>query len=165
MSDTLAEVSLIQDILDFAVKFRRPPIGLNYVIYATTSFSGSKDSTPEVRPLVTSSNRKYLQKLLKQFSGPSKTAEEQLLLWDRLLPKIHTSLLVLDHALVETGQGENVRVVLDVDMGGYFYSRIGTHAILFGSTIDQAQINNGTCDREMNQMVSEIQAVFTAHGT
>ena len=77
---------------------------------------------------------------------------------------MHYALTALDNELVRAGLGENVRVVLDVDMGGYFYHRVNSHTILFGATLDQAQINNGQCDREMKQMVSELQAVFTAHG-
>lgn len=160
MADTL---SVVQDVLDNMVNFRRPPIGLNYVAYAVETHSNSAPDG-EMKIVTKSSNKDYLEHLLKNFSGPSKTADDQIELWERLLPLVHKAMSDLDDKLVETGQGENVRVVFDVDMGGYFYNRISRHAILFGATVDQAQINNGRCDREMQQMVSEIQAVFTAHG-
>jgi hypothetical protein len=157
MAKILSIDSIIQDVLDNTVRTERPQIGLNYVIYGVTGVSG-------IRVVASSCNEKYLEKLLERFAGPCETVNEQLELWNKLLPKIHAALTSLDEDLVQTGQGENVRAVFDVDMGGFFYNRISTHALLFGATLDQAQINNGRCDREMQQMVSEIQAVFTAHG-
>ncbi len=158
------KASIVQDVLDNTVKNRRPPIGLNYVVYAVQTYPDNAKGELGLAVIGRSSNHKYLKLLLERFSGPCNTPEEQISLWDQLLPKVHSTLTALDHELVTAGQGENVRVVLDVDMGGYFYYRINSHTVLFGATLDQAQINNGQCDREMKQMVSEIQAVFTAQG-
>ncbi len=70
----------------------------------------------------------------------------------------------LDGEFVKTGQGENVRVVFDVDMGGLYYTRIGSHAVLFGATLDQEEVNNGRCEKEMSRMVAQIEDVCTSHG-
>jgi hypothetical protein len=163
MNNILGADSLIQELLDYTVKFKRPPIGLNYVVYAATNNTATP-ALADLEVVARSCNEKYLEHLLRRFGGPSSTVAEQLALWNKLLPKIHTALVSLDEELAQTGQGENVRVVLDVDLGGFFYTRIGSHALLFGATVDQAQVNNGRCDREMQQMASEIAAIFTSHG-
>jgi hypothetical protein len=156
--------SIVQDVLDNTVKHRRPPIGLNYVAYAVETYPDDANGQTGLLILGRSYNHKYLKQLLSRFSGPGATPEEQISLWEQLLPRVHYALTALDNELVRSGLGENVRVVLDVDMGGYFYHRVNSHTILFGATLDQAQINNGQCDKEMKQMFSELQAVFTAHG-
>ena len=158
------KASIVQDVLDNTVKLRRPPIGLNYVAYAVETYPDDANGETGLLILGRSCNHKYLKQLLGRFSGPGATPEEQISLWEQLLPRVHYALTALDNELVRAGLGENVRVVLDVDMGGYFYHRVNSHTILFGATLDQAQINNGQCDREMKQMFSELQAVFTAHG-
>jgi hypothetical protein len=159
-----AAISIVQDVLDAKVKLKKSLVGLNYAAYAVQTYPAGTSGEADLQIVYKSYNEKYLKYLLKRFSGPSDTLEEQVLLWDELLSKVHRVTLGLDDELVKTGQGQNVRIVLDVDMGGFFYNRINSHAILFGATLDQAQVNNGSCDIEMQQMVSEIQAVFTAHG-
>ncbi len=158
------KVSIVQDVLDNAVKFRRPPIGLNYAAYAVQTYPDNAKGEPGLAVISRSSHEKYLKQLLDRFSGPGSTPEEQIALWEQLLPRVHNAMTALDPDLINAGLGENVRVVLDVNMGGYFYHRINSHSILFGAALDQAQISNGLCDREMKQMVSELQAVFTAYG-
>jgi hypothetical protein len=157
-------ISIVQDVLDATVKRKTSLIGLNYAAYAVQTYSAGMNGAPDLLIVNKSYNEKYLKYLLERFSGPSNTLDEQVGLWEQLLPKVHKAMISLDYQLVKTGQGENVRVVLDVDMGGFLYNRIDSHTVLFGATLDQAQMNNGSCDKEMQQMVSEIQAVFTAHG-
>jgi hypothetical protein len=159
------KVSIVQDVLDNNVKLRRPPIGLNYAAYAVLTLPDGANGEHGLQVIGRSSNHKYLKQLLERFSGPSSTPDAQIKLWEELLPKVHNALALLDGALVLAGQGENVRAVLDVDMGGFFYNRVNSHSILFGATLDQSQVSNSQCDREMRQMVSELQAVFTAHGS
>lgn len=158
------KASIVQDVLDSTVKLRRPPVGLNYAAYAVETYPEDARREPILQVVGWSSHRKYLKQLLDRFAGPSSTPEEQITLWVQLLPKVHRAITALDAELVRAGLGENVRAVLDVDMGGYFYRRVNSHSVLFGATLDQAQITNGQCDKEMKQMVSELQAVFTAHG-
>lgn len=157
------DASIVQDVLDNTIRFRRPPAALNYAAYAVET-GPDTEGDASLQVICRSSNDRYLTQLLGRFSGPNSKPEEQIGLWEELLPKIHKALVQLDDVLVKTGQGENVRTVLDVDMGGFIYSRINRHTILFGATLDQAKLNTGQCEREMKQMVSEIHAVFTAHG-
>jgi len=149
--------SIVQDVLDNSVRLRRPPAALNYAAYAV-------EVEESLQVIYWSSNIGYMKQLLDRFAGPSSKPEEQIAIWQELLPKIHDAVVKLDDAMVKAGQGENIRAVFDVDMGGFIYSRVNRHTILFGATLDQAKINNGHCEREMKQMVSELQAVFTTHG-
>ena len=157
-------ISIIQEVLDHAIQKLQPPAGLNYAAYAVQIYPGGPGGETGLRIVCKSCNSKHLKRVQSRFSGPGASEEQQVLLWEQLLPKLHDSLVRLDEELFKTGQGGNVRAVFDVDMGGFFYDRINSQTILFGATLDQSQINNGQCDREMKQMVSEIQAVFTAHG-
>ncbi len=156
--------SIVQGILDNAIQRRRPPAGLNYAAYAVQTHPDNANGEAKLQLLCKSCNIKHLERLLSRFSGPGSTPAEQISLWEQLLPKLHEALIRMDSDLFKVGQGGNVRVVLDVDMGGFFYDRINSNTVLFGATLDQLQVNNGRCDKEMRQMVSEIQAVFTAHG-
>jgi hypothetical protein len=163
MKDPLIDAPIIQEILDSTVGAPRHPPGLNYVVYAVSSLPGRKGE-PDLLILNRSGNRQHLEALLTKFTGPTGSADAQRILWDELLQSVHRCMLALDKELVKAGQGENIRVVLDIDMGGLYYTRLGTHAVLFGCTLDQAEVNNGRCEKEMQHMVSQIQAVFTAHG-
>jgi hypothetical protein len=156
--------SIVQDVLDNTIQRRNPPAGLNYAAFAIQTYPSDANGGTKLKLVSKSCNTKHLERLLSRFSGPASTPDEQVLLWEELLPKLHDALIRMDGDLFKVGQGANVRVVLDVDMGGFFYDRINSNTILFGATLDQLQVNNGQCDKEMRQMVSEIQAVFTAHG-
>jgi hypothetical protein len=156
--------SVVQDILDNAVQRRHPPAGLNYAAYAVQTYPDGANSGAKLEILCKSCDIKHLERLINHFSGPAATPAEQISLWEELLPKLHEALLRMDGDLVKAGQGANVRAVFDVDMGGFFYDRINSNTVLFGATLHQLQVNNGRCEKEMRQMVSEIQAVFTAHG-
>ncbi len=163
MNDTAPGVgSIVQAILDHTIK-RRGSVGLNYAAYAVDVYPDKAESEPIMQIVNRSANHKYLKKLLQRFGGPSNTPEEQIDLWEQVLPKLHSSFRGLDRDLLIAGQGENVRIVLDIDMGGFFYHRVSSHSMLFGVTLEQMLINSGQCDREMRQIVSEIQAVFTVH--
>jgi hypothetical protein len=163
MKDPLIDAPIIQEILDSTIGAPRRPPGLNYAVYATSHLPGRKGE-PNLVILNRSGDRRHLEALLTKFAGPTVSADAQRALWDEALQSVHRCLLALDKELMKTGQGENIRVVLDIDMGGLYYTRLGTHAVLFGCTLDQAEVNNGRCEKEMHHMVSQIQAVFTAHG-
>jgi hypothetical protein len=100
---------------------------------------------------------------LRRF-GCGRHSREQFQQWRGLVACIHHALCDLDKQFEHTGQGENVRVVFDVDMGGFFYTRITSNAVVFGATLNQAEVNNGRCDAEMRSIVQEIERVLTAHG-
>jgi hypothetical protein len=153
-------MSLIQNILDDTVQDRKR--GLDYAAYAVTRDSGAAGES-ELRILLRS-HHIQIEILLKKFGCVGRTPTEQVELWEQLLPRVHGALRGLDREFVRTGQGENVRVVFDIDMGGLYYTRIGTHAVLFGATLDQDEVNNGRCERDMYRMVAQIEAVSTSHG-
>jgi hypothetical protein len=156
-------VSLIQNILDETVKNRER--GLDYAAYAVPG--DPRDSASRLKILSWSRNEQ-LDQLLERFACRTpagiRSAARQIELWDELLPRVHEVLRGLDADFVRTGQGENVRVVFDVDMGALYYTRLGSNAVLFGATLDQEEVNNGRCERDMYRMVAQIEAVCTTFG-
>jgi hypothetical protein len=156
MPNNASRQSLIQEIMDYNLK---RPGGLDYAAYALAQ-------GPElvIERLITSSNDRQLADLLRRLACTGRTPAKQIELWNQLLPTTHRAMCELDRAFATTGQGENVRIVFDVDMGGFFYTRLGSHAVLFGATLDQAQVNNGRCEQVMRSIVSQIEAKCTAHG-
>jgi hypothetical protein len=156
--------SVIQDILHDTMTRSR---GLDYAVYAVTDASDPDLAAAEGPPKLLILNRSRGEQLsyrLERFAFLGRTADHQVDLWEGILHRIHSALRSLDPEFVTTGQGANVRVVFDVDMGGFFYTRLGSQAVLFGATLDQAEVNNGRCEREMYHLTSQIEAVFTAHG-
>jgi hypothetical protein len=157
-------MSLIQNILDDTVMKRER--GLDYAAYAVT---GDARADCEARlEVLYRSRSEQLDELLEKFAcetpSGTRTATQQVDLWEKLLPRVHEALRALDWDFVRTGQGENVRVVFDLDMGGLYYTRLGSHAVLFGATLDQEEVNNGRCERDMYRMVSQIETVCTSYG-
>jgi hypothetical protein len=158
--------SVIQDILDDTMLCSR---GLDYAAYATSSPSPRlvgrvADAETSLTVVNWQHNKPLISRRLQRFAFETRTVEQQVNLWTAVLYKIYHVLQILDVEFVKTGQGENVRLVFDVDMGGFFYTRIGRHAVLFGATLDQAEVNSGRCEREMYHMVAQIEAVCTAYG-
>jgi hypothetical protein len=161
----------IQDILDFYV---HRPGGLDYAAYARMSDGvhtrGTRKKVGQDLVRLFESENIQLTNLLKKLGCVARdddartTAKLLVSRWQELLDQVHKAICDLDEDFEEAGQGQNVRVVFDIDMGAFFYTRTSSHAVVFGATLDQAQVNNGRCDEEMRRMVSEIEAICTAHG-
>ena len=83
--------------------------------------------------------------------------------WDRVAVHLHAGLAGLDRAFTPTGQGENVRAVFDIDMGGFFFTRIHPTRFLFAATLDQAVMNDDSCDRDVRALVRAITLRTSAH--
>ena len=147
--------SVILDILNHHLL---PPSGLDYVAYTPTQgrevMMKDLKAAHSTQPTV----------LLRNFALGKRTVTEQVRLWEELMPVVHAALFDLDRSFVRTGQGENVRVVFDIDMGAFYYTRIGSHAFLFGATLNQAHVNNRKCEEEMQSIATEIATICTAHG-
>jgi hypothetical protein len=157
--------SIIKDILDDTVK--KQSGGLDFAAYAVaTNLPENVDDTKGRYKLkiMCESRNPQLGSLLEKFACESRTPDEQFKVWQDLLHKVDVALRRLDRDFINAGQGENVRVVFDVDMGGFYYTRLTSNAVLFGAALDQAEVNNGRCEMEMHGIVAQIQAVFTVHG-
>jgi hypothetical protein len=159
--------SIIQNILDDTIKLdgknKKGARGLDYAAYAVMAppvkgKGGGLEVVNEAR------NESQLSDRLDRFACSGRTPDQQFDTWKELLGQVDKALRSLDGEFIKTGQGETVRVVFDIDMGGIYYTRIGTHAVLFGATLDQEEVNNGRCEREMYRMVAQIEDVCTAHG-
>jgi hypothetical protein len=92
-----------------------------------------------------------------------KAAEGQVAAWDAVALRLHAGLAALDGAFAATGQGENVRAVFDIDMGGLFLTRIHPSRFLFAATLNQAVMNDDSCDRDVRALVRAITLRTSAH--
>ena len=153
--------STIVDILDDTMKRAK---GLDYVVFAIMLPAAGADPVALQASIQARSRGSLLDSRLKRFALRGRTSDEQAKRWEMVLQRVITTLAELDQTFINAGQGANSRVVFDVDMGGYFLTRIGHHAVLFGATLDQAEVNGGRCEREMYHIVSQIEVVFTAQG-
>lgn len=126
------------------------------------------DVTPDGPVKVLCSTDPHLGRHLRRFAlattdADDKAAETQVAEWDRAALHLHAGLTGLDRAFAATGQGENVRAVFDVDMGGFFYTRVHAARFLFAATLDQAVMNDDSCDRDVRALVRAITLRTSAH--
>ena len=90
-------------------------------------------------------------------------AAGQVAAWDAVAAGLHAGLAALDPEFAATGQGENVRAVFDIDMGGFFFTRLHPTRFLFAATLDQAVMNDDSCDRDVRALVRAITLRTSAH--
>lgn len=90
-----------------------------------------------------------IQQNLRRFALPSQDAREQVAVWDAIAEETIRSLGRMNDALASSGHGNNVRVVFDVDMGGFVYLRLGPHRFLFAATLDQRFLNDNSFDADV----------------
>ena len=154
--------SIIEDILDDTVKKQNG--GLDFAVYAVAVVNSEDTAAHHKLKVIAKSRNDQLGESLDRFACKGRTPGEQFKAWEDLLHKVDGALRRLDRDFINAGQGQNVRVIFDVDMGGFFYERLTSNSVLFAATLDQAEVNNGRCEMEMHRMVSQIQALFTVHG-
>ena len=126
------------------------------------------DVTPDGPVKVLSSTAPHLGRHLRRFAlvpadADDTAAASQVAEWDRAARHLHDGLAALDRAFVATGQGENVRAVFDIDMGGFFFTRLHPTRFLFAATLDQAVMNDDSCDRDVRALVRAITLRTSAH--
>ena len=156
--------SVIQEIIDDTMAHAK---GLDYAAYAIVGGSAAHRQAGDSARQITISNQARsgsLKGRLTNLALSDRSEDEQVALWRQILQSVHANLEELNTKLISAGQGSCARAVLDVHMGGFFYSRLDRQSVLFGATIDQTQVNSGRCEREMYHMVAQIEAVFLAHG-
>ena len=149
----------IQGILTHHLKDRE---GLDYAAFVRVKIDPEGNDSLDI---MHEGHHEQIPDLLVRFAMGSRTDDEQVELWGKLIREVHAAMNSLDKHFIRVGQGRNVRVVFDVDMGGIYCTRIGSYAFVFGATLDQAEVNNRRCEEDMRKIVSEIEAIFTAHGT
>ena len=163
MSEKIHQDSLILDILNETVSDQTH--GLDYAAYVILSDDSKKEKQKSAPNLaIIEARNDQVNDLLSRFGCRVRSAQEQFDLWRDLLLQLNMAIKSLDAIFARTGQGENVRIVFDIDMGGFYYTRLSSNAFLFGATLDQEEVNNGRCEREMYRMVAQIEAIFTVHG-
>lgn len=105
---------------------------------------------------------------LKRFAllpaaGDEKATENQVAAWDAVAVRLHSGLIALDAAFAPAGQGENVRAIFDIDMGGFIFTRIHPTRFLFAATLDQSVMNDDSCDRDVRALVRAITLRTSPH--
>jgi hypothetical protein len=100
---------------------------------------------------------------MERFALPGSSAD-QVAVWDAIALRIHESLLQLDPSFAASGQGANVRVVFDTDMGGFIYTRLHSGRFLFAAALDQVSLNDDSCDRDVQNLVHAIMTRSSAQG-
>lgn len=106
----------------------------------------------------------HLQRFALAPAADDKAAALQVAAWDAVAVRMHEILQGLDTALASTGQGANARAVFDIDMGGLFFTRIHPTRFLFAATLDQAVMNDDSCDRDVRTLVRAIATRTSAYG-
>jgi hypothetical protein len=99
---------------------------------------------------------------LRRFALPG-NIDDQVKTWDEIARRLHQSLQNLDQTFRRSGQGENSRVVFDIEMGGFIYTRLHHDRFLFAATLDQSYMNDDSCARDVQRLVKALMARSSAH--
>jgi hypothetical protein len=109
------------------------------------------------------SDRRMIEWQMRRFALPGGVAE-QVQIWDDIARQVHRSVDQMDKSFRASSQGENVRVVFDIEMGGFFYTRLSSDRYLFAATLDQTTMNDNSCDRDVQNLVHALLERTSIHG-
>ena len=71
--------------------------------------------------------------------------------------EIHEMVDVMNNHLADLQQGTLFRVVFDLEKGGVFYHHISDNCYVVGATINQAAMDDNSCDMEMRSLVRAVE--------
>ena len=71
--------------------------------------------------------------------------------------EIHEMVDVMNNHLADLQQGTLFRVVFDLEKGGVFYHHISDNCYVVGATINQAAMDDNSCDLEMRSLVRSVE--------
>jgi hypothetical protein len=71
--------------------------------------------------------------------------------------EIHEMVDVMNTHLADLQQGTLFRVVFDLEKGGVFYHHISDNCYVVGATINQAAMDDNSCDLEMRSLVRSVE--------
>ena len=71
--------------------------------------------------------------------------------------EIHEMVDVMNNHLADLQQGTLFRVVFDLEKGGVFYHHISDNCYVVGATINQAAMDDNSCDMEMRSLVRSVE--------
>jgi len=72
--------------------------------------------------------------------------------------EIHEMVDVMNNHLADLQQGTLFRVVFDLEKGGVFYHHISDNCYVVGATINQAAMDDNSCDLEMRSLVRSVES-------
>jgi hypothetical protein len=71
--------------------------------------------------------------------------------------EIHELVDEMNNRLADLQQGTLFRVVFDLEKGGVFYHHISDNCYVVGATINQAAMDDNSCDLEMRSLVRSVE--------
>jgi hypothetical protein len=71
--------------------------------------------------------------------------------------EIHEMVDVINDHLADLQQGTLFRVVFDLEKGGVFYHHISDNCYVVGATVNQAAMDDNSCDLEMRSLVRSVE--------
>lgn len=71
--------------------------------------------------------------------------------------EIHEMVDVMNDHLADLQQGTLFRVVFDLEKGGVFYHHISDNCYVVGATVNQAAMDDNSCDLEMRSLVRSVE--------
>jgi len=71
--------------------------------------------------------------------------------------EIHEMVDIMNDHLADLQQGTLFRVVFDLEKGGVFYHHISDNCYVVGATINQAAMDDNSCDLEMRSLVRSVE--------
>ena len=113
-----------------------------------------RDGVP-VRTDACYADRRRIEWQMRRFALPG-TPADQVAIWDAIAAQLYAAVSEMDKNFASSGQGENGRVVFDIDMGGMFFTRIHRDRFLFAVTLDQTCMNDNSSDRAVRRLVRQI---------
>jgi hypothetical protein len=146
--------SSVSDILKFYVSRKG---GLDFAVY----FRDGKD----LSKFTMFQNEEEIQENLKSLDLTDVGPQEVVSLWMILAGEVHSSMSILDQILAPTIHGHNIRVILDPEQGGLFYTRLDGKRFVFGATLNQTRLNNGTADKEMQLIRQALIDLVSVHAS
>ena len=72
--------------------------------------------------------------------------------------EIHELVDEMNNHLADLQQGTLFRVVFDLEKGGVFYHHISDNCYVVGATINQAAMDDNSCDLEMRSLVHSVES-------
>jgi hypothetical protein len=131
--------------------------GLDFAVY----FKDSRD----LSKFTQYANEEEIESNLKSLDLMDVDIKSVVSLWMDLAGEVHIAMSRLDERLAPTIHGHNIRVVLDPEQGGLFYTKLDGKRFVFGATLNQTRLNNGTADKEMQLIRQALIDLLSVHAS
>jgi len=152
--NTQADLQSNAAIMSILKKNVDQPNGLHWVLLRPAGPAGAAAEPMQA------ANDPAINELLAEY-GMDHFADVQTQRWLNLTPEVQKTFEALTRIAATDAEQSGLRptrLVLDVEMGGFLYATVGNHGILFAATLDQQTMNDGSAERMLVKIVSELNA-------